>query len=595
MKELVFSIKDVFDTNNQSGCLHQYNAHCFHIPAYQRGYKWGSGPKGAVTVLLEDLWGKFEQEADEYYLQYITVKPIQLDGRTCLEVIDGQQRLTTLSILISVISALIDSNEKNIAVGKLNYAIRDNFFKDFVYQADALLETVSRDWEDFISPDIDRLDRQDIYYLFSAAKACYEILVDEHDNLRAFQDFLLGKVKLIINSIEPHIQSETVFKNLNSNKVPLTETELIKALLITRVGRAQVRDADNHFRQVIEVRLGISRVWEGIQEWSQRPEIRSYYFDDKHDALYELLRLTSLQMGLKKIGTHVIDSNSEHPLFNFFNKDSNADIGLEKLIEIQQRLEDFFNNDELYHLLGFCRFVKGSKRENLMFLNDCLGKENRTQLVNWLNQDKNKAIVGPLAKKEKYIEIVKGLHYGENTNQIHAVLLALSVFPNTVPRPRFNFDAFKRENWSLEHIFPQSPEGKGHVLVESEKRNILKMIKEPTIELKKIIEQENRSPEEQKTVTTALHKSGKLDSIGNMCLLTGGANSALGCQFFSDKRSTILSLIQRGSFVPKHTFDVFSKMVTGLDDNLKQWSTTDIDQHADQIAKTVVKAAMECC
>jgi hypothetical protein len=37
-----------------------------------------SGPKGAVTVLLKDFWEKLEQEADEYYLQYITVKPIQL-------------------------------------------------------------------------------------------------------------------------------------------------------------------------------------------------------------------------------------------------------------------------------------------------------------------------------------------------------------------------------------------------------------------------------------------------------------------------------------------------------------------------------------
>lgn len=93
------------------------------------------------------------------------------------------------------------------------------------------------EWEDSISTDIDKLDRQDIYYLFSTAKACYEFLKGKHDNKEAFQDFLLGKVKLIINLIEPHIQSETVFKNFNRNKVPLTEPELINALLTTRVDR----------------------------------------------------------------------------------------------------------------------------------------------------------------------------------------------------------------------------------------------------------------------------------------------------------------------------------------------------------------------
>ena len=56
--------------------------------------------------------------------------------------------------------------------------------------------------------------------------------------LEDFYVYLLNNVKIIVNSVEKHIESETVFKNLNSNKVPLTEAELIKGLLITKVGRA---------------------------------------------------------------------------------------------------------------------------------------------------------------------------------------------------------------------------------------------------------------------------------------------------------------------------------------------------------------------
>jgi uncharacterized protein with ParB-like and HNH nuclease domain len=81
MKELTFNIGDIFNKHNQSGCLTQYEAEFYHIPAYQRGYKWASSNNGAVTILLNDLWNAYQKantsNRKEYYLQYITVKPIQ--------------------------------------------------------------------------------------------------------------------------------------------------------------------------------------------------------------------------------------------------------------------------------------------------------------------------------------------------------------------------------------------------------------------------------------------------------------------------------------------------------------------------------------
>ena len=141
MKELVFNIADIFNSKTTGGCLSQYEATSFHIPAYQRGYKWATGPNGAVTVLLNDLWHAFEKQEDEYYLQYITVKPLQLaDDCHYLEVIDGQQRLTTLSILLSVLNLLqVDTDDSgNIACKKLDYAIRANFFDEFIYSQEKL-------------------------------------------------------------------------------------------------------------------------------------------------------------------------------------------------------------------------------------------------------------------------------------------------------------------------------------------------------------------------------------------------------------------------------------------------------------------------
>ena len=42
MKELIYNIKEIFDSETQNGCLFQYETGNYHIPAYQRGYKWES-------------------------------------------------------------------------------------------------------------------------------------------------------------------------------------------------------------------------------------------------------------------------------------------------------------------------------------------------------------------------------------------------------------------------------------------------------------------------------------------------------------------------------------------------------------------------
>lgn len=592
MKELVFNIADIFNSKTTGGCLSQYEATSFHIPAYQRGYKWATGPNGAVTVLLNDLWHAFETQEDEYYLQYITVKPLQLsDSSNYLEVIDGQQRLTTLSILLSVLNLqqADATNTDNIACNKLDYAIRANFFDEFIYAQEKLAEVVDTNWNEFIAEDRERLDRQDIYYLYGALKECDSFFVDKSKLLHDFKAYLFKHVKLIVNSVEQHIVSETVFKNLNSNKVPLSEVELIKALFITRVGRDKVKSSDSHFREVMEVRLGLSRTWEDIQQWAQSNAITSFYFDDKGSSLHELLKLTALVMGAKQ--TELVGSQlGSHSLFNFFSQQQSTQNGFEYLISTQERLKDWFDTDEIYHLIGFCRFAKNSEYKRLSFLKECLELPTKTELTSFLRKKKSELLFGKNAESDDKEALVKNLKYGDDDKQIHAVLLALSVFPKNVIR-RFDFDSFKRQNWSLEHIFPQTPEGKGHVLTDDEKQNIKHILvndREESEAIELLLKQASRTTDEQKVYVDAIRKTGTLDNIGNMCLLTGGANSALGCLFFDGKRQKILELIQRGNFVPKHTFDVFAKMIAGLDVDLKQWSKKDIDAHAQYIASTIL-------
>lgn len=578
MKELVFNISDIFNTETQSGCLHQYGCQHYYIPSYQRGYKWSSDENGSVSTLLHDLWEAFCKSKDtnkkEYYLQYITVKPICINGIYYLEVIDGQQRLTTLSIMLSVLSLTMQI--ENIANKKLQYAIRENFFEHCIYNPLALEEVIHCSWEEFsLEP---ALDTQDIYYMHAACRKCSITFKSKEfsSQLSTFYDFLINNVKLIVNSVETHVESETVFKNLNSNKVPLTETELIKGLIITRIGRDTPRNKATNFQEVIEIRSNIGRKWDELSAWANRPEIRSFYFNNKTDAMRQLLALSIQE---KEFNLNLLKQEGESHLFNFFLKEDQLADKFLKIVALKNTLDNWYAQTPIYNSLGYLRYHKGSNFNNLRFLKELLQEKTKTGVLKRLRMERRNVLkeLNPLH-----------LNYSEHNNEIHQILLSINVFVQGQDRIRFNFFEFEKENWTLEHIFPQTPEGNKNVLSEDDKSNIRRMLGVDLLsdEVDQILQLERRTDEQKEVYYSALRSHPSLNSLGNMCLLTSSDNSSNGNKFFDQKRQNILERIKLGSFVPRHTFEVFSKMFPGSDINqMKIWTVKDVKSHQSFISE----------
>lgn len=79
----------------------------FRIPDYQRPYAW---EREQATQLLEDLVDALDRSGDEpYFLGSIVL--VKRKGVSGAEVIDGQQRLTTLTILLAVLRDLTEDDE----------------------------------------------------------------------------------------------------------------------------------------------------------------------------------------------------------------------------------------------------------------------------------------------------------------------------------------------------------------------------------------------------------------------------------------------------------------------------------------------------
>ena len=95
---------------------------------------------------------------------------------------------------------------------------------------------------------------------------------------------------------------------------------------------------------------------------------------------------------------------------------------------------------------------------------------------------------------------------------------------------------------------------------------------------------------DERRVLYRLIKTDKLNSIGNMALLTKSDNSSNRNGMFDKKRFNIAKRVSNGSFVPKHTYDVFSKLISEeMTPELNVWNETDIQKHEEWI-KTRVNA-----
>lgn len=587
--ELIYSVQEVF-----SDCLHHYNnANGFYIAPYQRGYKWGSNENEPVLRLVKDIHISFTEtnndQSKEYYLQYITLKPIKIDGQlNFLEVIDGQQRLTTLSILFAVLNK-IDTNCVNTANHKINYALSKSFLNNWIYDKNIEKIIEESNWESFISQNPDE-DKQDVFYLFQAIKALYKYIVDEVkvENSVAFYKHLSKNIKLIVNAVEPHVESEKVFRNLNSIKIPLTEAELIKALLLTKAARSKDENLKNkRFKEIMDIRASLGRQWDEMQTKLNNPEIKSVFFPGQTDMMQGILRLTALVLNYKPVN----NSNEKYPLFEFFqNQIQEKEVStieiFNKTVLIYKLLLEWYKDDRIYNALGFLFYNKTKRENSANLLTNLLSKainENKVPLKNI-----NLLVFKYISSIDK--EQIRTFDFHDDKPKIHDLLLLINLFPDKITR--FNFSVFIEKNWSLEHVFPQTPNLAESHLTSTDRKNLEEIVNNPTKweAIKELLDKKNKTPQEIENLNEKLKAdTGFLNNIGNLALLPIGENASLGNKLFNKKREKISEKISEGSFVPSHTFNVFSKLILPNSNSLKFWNKKDILEHQEYISNEIDK------
>ncbi len=229
----------------------------FSIPSYQRGYRWESSENDTnknevkqVDDLLNDLTTFVRTNVGRkanYYLQPLMVKPKQIDGKYVWDVLDGQQRLTTMLLILICINeklyansplklyTLKYENRKQLDFAKITYTPTspnynyplptDNLDSYFVRKAK---DRIERWYEQELSGDPSLQDKiKELLFYPDASRGS-----STPPSLRA--KFIWYNVEPV-TSLAPNgnrMHDIEVFNRLNRGKISLTDSELIKALFL---------------------------------------------------------------------------------------------------------------------------------------------------------------------------------------------------------------------------------------------------------------------------------------------------------------------------------------------------------------------------
>lgn len=531
----------------------------FYVPSYQRGYRWG---KAEVERLLDDIYST--KGTRNYCLQPVVVKR----NGDRYELIDGQQRLTTLYLIYRFMN-----KESSCFIDEESFARID--------EPKFTLSYATREKsEDFLkSIDESRKEENIDFWFFCTAYESIKAWFSKEDiksRLTGMNDYFNKIVKIIWYEVGESEDAIGLFTRLNIGKIPLTNAELVKAMFLSK-GRTDT----NMERKKQEE---ISFQWDHMEKELHNDSL--WFFLTNKSTEYQ----TRADLVLDLISQKPADNRDKYYTFFKFNQDGqNLDDIWYKIQQTFLTLKEWHSNHEFYHKIGYL-IASGSKTLRDIFK---LSKnKTKSDFKKSLDEDiKNSIKIG-----KNYADL--SYENTEDQKKIKKLLLLFnveSVRKSGEHSQRFPFDKYKNgENgkviWSLEHIHAQQSEGLSTQKMWKEwlKLHIpsIKSISHDSELIKRMgdassndsLSRQDFDSLQQEVVGLLSEKghSEYLHSIANLALLSSGDNAALSNSTFDVKRTEIIKMDKKGAFIPFCTRMVFLKYYTSSDKNqLHFWGEVD--------------------
>ncbi|MBD8977152.1 MAG: DUF262 domain-containing protein [Prevotellamassilia timonensis] len=541
----------------------------FYIPAYQRGYRW---ERTQVKTLLNDLYQCMEANGQEkdYCLQPVVV---QKKGELQYDLIDGQQRLTTIYILLRYVHQNYFSFE---------YETREKT-KDFLNNMDPQLAQTN-------------IDFFHIYQAYTTIKDWLEetFPADTDSHLYKLCNYVKEKVKVIWYEVGAEADPIALFTRLNIGKIQLTNAELIRALFLS--------DTPNGMENRRKYEMAIQ--WDDIEKqlrddddafWAFITRKRAEDYPTRIDLLFDLM-------------CHKQDAEKD-PLFTFFKmeerlKHADRDRVWQEVINAFLQLKEWYKNNVCYHKIGY--LIASGSKTMADLLDEARGKR-KSKFMKRLDEMIAESITWSTNDKDSYWD----LDYHKDYNRICRILLLFnvqSILYNGVQQ-RFPFNKYNNEEWSIEHIHAQNSEGLKTVDLQ------LEWLEWHLPSLKAIHrdESDNELVRDVEKAIDDIRQSGRfirsdfddifrrvvndmsdttdtdyINTLPNLALLSCGHNTCLSNSTFDVKRNLIIKMDKSGEFIPYCTKMTFLKYYENSSDvQVHFWGQKDREAYLQAIQHVI--------
>jgi hypothetical protein len=561
----------------------------FIIPYLQRAYKW---KEKQAKQMLEDFSEFLKQEKTYYCMQPLAVVKTE-DNK--YELLDGQQRLTTLLILWRI---LFEDNKENTFHPYIFEYERDSS------ESNTLLNRYSFITE---SDEIKKGEHRNIdeYYMSKVYGAIKQYFIDNSDNQKEdFKKLLKGEGKHIlflwyeVNEEEKH----TTFAHLNSGKIELTCSELIKAILLSDDNK---ESSDNN--GLPDKSLVAAQYAEMEEAFN---DDRLWYMLQTDEPLYNGSRMDLLFNMVLNISRKTYEADPKAAFYEVYT---------EKRVDLSKfwkdcrtcfvRIMDLYKNPYSYHYMGYLTYTEGNNK-----------------IDDWVKAYKESGLKGCIEQlKSKVRESISGLGdfekitYSDTSkatlrkifilHNIQTILIHYEAIKKANLGLRFSYEQFPFEllysqRWDIEHIASQT---ENPLTKQKDFEDWIASVKAdyPEIfaqrpELNNEIDlfEKDYKIEKFKQIYNEIVGSAEKnspqnkDGLGNLVLLDSHTNRSYHNSLYKRKRKIILAASNidnqnneyQVTYIPRCTLNVFLKTYnTGMDVNLVEWTQDDYNKYLGDI------------
>lgn len=586
-----------------------FKGYRFIIPFQQRGYKW---TQANVEELLSDLKDFIDSDKEIYCLQPLALVKKEEEK---YEVLDGQQRLTTLFLLYKYLmhenpyTFVFESDHSNKHDQNLRgrMCFLDNIERNnetdaenninqwFIFNAYRTIKNTFAFWKDLKADEDQKIKNKDQQNKTKDYEKEFRKLLNADKSGKQSVQFI---IYLVADG-----KKHEVFRNLNSGKIPLTNTELIKALLLNRVsGLRETR------------RYEVASEFEQMQQEMQNDHF--WYMFNKEDAQNDHSRMDVLfnLVANCKQEDYMIDSRWSFR--NYFDNPEKGSLDSkwkqvrEKFLELQ----DLYNDSYTYHYIGFLTYCRGNslstikdllkKYENLD--HDEFVKSLKEEIKEIVTKDHNNITDYSYADNKESLRRLFLLHNIETILQRYKYLSENKSLNLQHTYEQFPFELLHKQHWDIEHIASKTRSDLNDKESQIDWLNSIKIDKPEWFkEDKNIAEAEHKYEETNKTedfkvlfekVMTLADsepdsiKEDDKDEIGNLTLLDRHTNRGYHNALFPRKRLWIIVASGLSDdknayegkitklYIPPCTRQVFTKAYNKNNDvSLNSWKQKDAE------------------